>query len=167
MLQNGTFSEGWETLPAIREANYLRNQRPHGWEVSWLAVGDSLFGDPHTTVGGIPECVHKLSEQLPINEQLGQPNALILAGKAVYKIFSASAPFGATLTQTVTNLVPGSIATLTVPIQVHLRGETDPYGAESGVWVNGEGAWVHGFKMGIAAGMNIKSALRFQSLGRQ
>lgn len=148
MLQNGIFSEGWETLPAIREANFLRNQRPHGWQLEWLPIGASLFGDPNTKVGGIPECVHKLSKQLPPHEHLGQPNALILAGDTVYKIFSASAPFGATLSQTVTNLSPGSTATLTVPIQVHLRGETDPYGAESGVWINGEGGWVHGFKMG-------------------
>jgi hypothetical protein len=45
-------------------------------------------------------------------------------------------------------LEPGAQAVLTVPIQVHLHGETDPYGAESGVWVNGEGGWVNGFDMG-------------------
>ncbi|MCP4415455.1 MAG: hypothetical protein GY805_02460 [Chloroflexi bacterium] len=148
MLQNGTFSEGWETLPALIEANYLRNQRPHGWQIEWLPMGQSLFGDSGVTVGGIPECVHKLSEQLPPNEQLGERDALILAGDAVYKIFSANAIFGATLSQTVTGLQPNSSATLTVPIQVHLHGETDAYGAESGVWVNGEGQWVHGFDMG-------------------
>jgi hypothetical protein len=148
MLQNGTFSEGWETLPAIREANFLKNQRPNGWQIEWLPMGQPLFGDAGVTVGGIPECVHKLSEQLPPNEQLGERNALILAGDAVYKIFSANAIFGATLSQTVTGLQPNSTATLTVPIQVHLHGETDAYGAESGVWVNGEGQWVHGFDMG-------------------
>jgi len=29
-----------------------------------------------------------------------------------------------------------------------LYDETDPYGAESGVWVNGTGKWVHGGKLG-------------------
>ena len=148
MLKNGAFLDGWETLPAIREASYLRNQRPFHWQIEWLEIGTPLFNDPYTKAGGIPECIHKLSAQLPAHEQLGQPNALILAGDTVYKIFDATAPFGATLSQTVTNLLPGSTATLTVPIQVHLHGETDAYGAESGVWVNGEGKWVHGFKMG-------------------
>lgn len=148
MLQNGTFSEEWETLPAIKEANYLRNQRPNGWDLSWVTMGEPIYGDSNAISGGIPECVHKLSTQLPPNEQLGKKDALILAGTAVYKIFNGFAPFGASLTQTVTGLQPGAQATLTVPIQVHLHGETDAYGAESGVWVNGEGGWVHGFDMG-------------------
>lgn len=148
MLQNGNFMADWETLPAIPEAGYLRNQRPYHWQLEWLKLGQPLYDDPNTEVTGIPECVHKLSTQLPPNEQLGAPNALILDGSTTYKIFSASAVFGATLSQTVSGLQPGSRATLTVPIQTHLRGETDPYGAESGVWVNGEGGWVHGFEMG-------------------
>ena len=148
MLQNGSFSDGWETLAAIIEANFLRNQRPNGWQIEWLAMGEPLYDDPNTLAKGIPECVHKLSTQLPQNERLGGPFALILAGNAVYKIFSATAPFGATLSQTVTGLQPGSKATLVVPIQVHLHGETDAYGAESGVWVNGVGGWVNGFDMG-------------------
>lgn len=148
MLQNGNFSGGWETLPAIEEAGFLKNQKPMGWEISWLNKNEAMYGDPNSVATGIPECVHKLSEQLPANEQLDGPDALILDGDATYKIFSFAAAFGATLKQTVTGLKPGSSATLTVPIQVHLRGETDPYGAESGVWVNGEGRWVNGFDMG-------------------
>ena len=35
MLQNGSFSEGWETLPAIADAGFLRNQRPNGWQIEW------------------------------------------------------------------------------------------------------------------------------------
>ncbi|VAW32641.1 hypothetical protein MNBD_CHLOROFLEXI01-2452 [hydrothermal vent metagenome] len=148
MLQNGAFSDGWETLPALKEANYLKNQRPYGWQIEWIPLGQPLYSDPNTQSNGIPECVHKLSDQLPPHEQLGAANALILAGDTTYKIFSAGAPFGATLSQTVTGLQPGSQATLTAPVQVHLRGETDSYGAESGVWVNGEGSWVNGFDMG-------------------
>jgi hypothetical protein len=148
MLQNGSFSQGWETLPAIAEANFLRNQRPHGWQVEWQEIGAPLYADANVTVNGIPECVHKLSDQLPENERLGGPDALILEGDAVYKIFNSGAIFGATLSQTVTGLKPGSQARLTVPIQVHRHGDPDAFGAESGVWVNGVGEWAHSEKMG-------------------
>ena len=145
MLKNGSFTEGWETLSAV--AGFLRNQRPNSWQLRWLEPGESLFG-AGDVAKGIPECVHKLSEQLPDNEKLGGKDALILAGDTTYKIFSATAPFGAELKQTVTGLKAGSTAKLTVPVQVHLHGETDQFGAESGVWVNGEGEWVNGGKMG-------------------
>ena len=148
MLKNGNFSEGWETLPALPEAGFLRNQRPNHWQLEWLKPGSPLYDDPNSRVQGIPECVHKLSEQLPPHEQLGAANALILDGNATYKIFSSGAAFGAALSQTVTGLQPGSQAILTVPIQVHLHGETDDFGAESSVWVNGEGGWVNGKVMG-------------------
>lgn len=148
MLRNGSFSEGWETLPAVIEAGHLRNQRPHGWQIEWQAVGEPLYDDANTIVGGIPECLHKLSDQLPAHERLGGPNALILEGDAVYKIFNSGAIFGATLSQTVTGLEPGSTAKLIVPVQVHRHGDPDAFGAESGVWVNGEGGWAHSEKMG-------------------
>jgi hypothetical protein len=148
MLQNGNFSQGWETLPALAEAGWLKNQRPNGWQLEWLNKGEPLYDDPNTLVDGIPECVHKLSDQLPADEQLGGLKALILDGDTTYKVFNSAAKFGVTLSQTVTGLEPNSQATLTVPIQVHLHGETDTYGAESGVWVNGEGGWVNGFDMG-------------------
>jgi hypothetical protein len=148
MLRNGNFMEGWETLDPLPEANFLRNQRPRGWQLAWLKPGTPLYDDPNTRATGIPECVHKLSTQLPPDEQRGQPKALILDGDTTYKIFSATAPFGATLSQTVTGLEPGSEATLTVPIQTHLHGDPDPHGAEAGVWVNGEGGWVNGATMG-------------------
>ncbi len=145
MLQNGYFSDGWDDMPATEF--HLINQQPKGWTLRWLRPGESLFGDG-ATAAGIPECVHKLSEQLPPNEQLGGKDALILAGTAAYKIFHSGAAFGAELTQVVTGLAPGSEATLIVPIQAHQRGETDIYGAESGVWVNGEGEWANGGMMG-------------------
>lgn len=148
MLQNGDFSGGWETLPALEDAGFLRNQQPLGWTIEWLNKNEPLYDDPNSLATGIPECVHKLADQLPDNEQLGARDALILEGNATYKIFSFAAAFGATLSQTVTGLKAGSKAKLTVPIQVHLRGETDQFGAESGVWVNEEGGWVNGFDMG-------------------
>lgn len=147
MLVNGDFSDrNWRdvTIPEIN----LTNQEPAGWHLEWIEMGQPLYDDNNNVSRGIPECVHKLDWQLPPNEQLDAKDALILAGDATYKIFSASAPFGTTLSQTVTGLQPGEKATLTVPIQVHMRGETDPYGAESGVWVNGIGGWVNCFDMG-------------------
>jgi len=145
MLQNGSFSEGWDDMPPT--SFHLINQQPKGWTLRWLEQGESLFGDG-ATAAGIPECVHKLADQLPPNEQLGGSDALILAGTATYNIFNATAAFGAEIIQTVTGLVPNTEATLIVPVQVHLNGETDIYGAESGVWVNGEGEWANGGMMG-------------------
>lgn len=147
MLVNGNFSNTpWRDI-VIAEINLII-QEPKGWQLSWLRPGEPLYDDEHNMARGVPECVHKLSTQLPPNEQLGAPNALILAGDKTYKMFSATAPFGASLAQTVTGLKPGTQAVLTVPVQVHLHGETDPFGAESGVWVNGVGGWVNGFDMG-------------------
>ncbi|MFW5941955.1 MAG: NBR1-Ig-like domain-containing protein [Chloroflexota bacterium] len=146
MIDNGTFTEGWRDLPPA--PGNLINQEPAGWRLQWLEPGRPLYDDAASQAGGVPECVHKLGEQLPPNEQLGQPDALILAGDTTYKIFHASAPFGATLSQTVTGLKPGSEATLTVPVRVHRHGDPDIFGAESGVWVNGEGGWVHSGQMG-------------------
>jgi hypothetical protein len=144
MLKNGSFTEGWTDLPA---SGNLINQQPEGWTLRWIEPGQSLFG-AGDTAGGVPECVHKLADQLPPNEQLGGSNALILTGDTTYKVFHASAPFGAELKQTVSGLKPGSQAILTVPVLAVLYGETDPFGAESGVWVNGEGKWVNGGRMG-------------------
>ena len=146
MIRNGNFSEGWTDLPATDW--FLINQQPIGWKLEILDLGESLYDDPNSQVRGIPECTHKLSKQLPPNEQIGQKDALILAGNATYKIFSANASFGAALSQTVTGLEPGSTVTVTVPIQVHLNGEQDIYGAESSVWLNGEGGWANGHTMG-------------------
>jgi len=146
MIRNGNFTEGWTDMPPA--PGYLINQQPMGWTLKWLQPGEKLFGDAGVEVKGVPECVHKLSTQLPPHEQLDAPNALILAGDVTYKIFNANAPFGASLSQTISGLEPGSSVTVTAPVQAHLNGETDPYGAESGVWLNGEGHWVHGHAMG-------------------
>lgn len=146
MLRNGNFMGKWDDMEPT--SFFLINQQPKGWHLEWIEPGQPLYGDANSIVRGIPECVHKLSKQLPTNEQLGAKDALILDGDTTYKIFHATAPFGATLSQTLAGLQPGSKATLTVPIQVHLHGETDAYGAESGVWVNDEGSWVNGFDMG-------------------
>lgn len=145
MLKNGSFTAGWDDMPPA--PGNLINQQPKGWTLRWIEPGKSLFGAADKA-GGVPECVHKLSDQLPAHEQLGAPNALILAGNATYKIFHFGAAFGAELKQTVTGLKPGTQATLTVPVLVVLYDDPDPFAAESGVWVDGEGEWVNGGKMG-------------------
>ena len=144
MLKNGSFTEGWTNLPPY---GTLINQQPNGWTLRWIKPGESLFG-AGDTAGGVPECVHKLADQLPPNERLGGKDALILAGNTTYKVFHAGSSFGVELKQVVTSLKPGSEATLVVPILAVLYDEPDPYGAESGVWVNGEGEWANGGKMG-------------------
>ena len=146
MLRNGNFMEGWQDMPPA--PGFLVNQQPNGWHLEWIEPGQPLYDDPNTICKGVPECVHKLHTQLPAHEQLGAPNALILAGDTTYKTFHFGSPFGTTLSQTVEGLQPGTEAVLTVPIQVHLHGETDAFGAETSVWVNGEGRWVNGFDMG-------------------
>ena len=145
MFKNGSFSDGWSDMPPA--PGNLINQQPNGWTLRWIEPGKSLFG-AGDKANGVPECVHKLSDQLPLKERLGGSEALILSGDATYKIFSAGAPFGAELKQTMTGLKPGSKAKLTAPIFVDLHGESDPFGAESGAWLNGEGHWVNGSKMG-------------------
>ena len=144
MLKNGTFTEGWMDMPPVGN---LINQQPNGWILRWIEPGNSLFG-AGDKASGVPECVHKLAKQLPPNEQLGAKDALILAGDTTYKVFHAGSPFGVELKQVVTGLKPGSEATLVVPILAVLYDETDPFGAESGVWVNGQGQWVNGGEMG-------------------
>jgi hypothetical protein len=144
-LQNPSFEDGWTDLPPT--AGYLINQQPHGWRLNWVEPGQPLY-DAGDLAHGVPECVHKLADQLPPDEQPGGPDALILEGETTYKIFSAASAFGAELRQTITGLPSGSTWRLVIPMRVHLYGETDPYGAETGVWVEGVGRWVTGETMG-------------------
>ncbi len=145
MLKNGSFSEGWDDLPPA--PGFLINQQPKGWILNWVEPNESLFG-AGDAARGVPECIHKLADQLPPNEQLGAEKALILVGDTTFKIFHANSAFGAQLSQTVTGLKPGSQATLTVPVLAIVYDDPDPFGAESGVWVNGEGEWVNSGRMG-------------------
>lgn len=154
MLKNGSFEEPWTDLPP--QPGYLINQQPAGWTLTWVEQGETLY-DSQDKADGIPECVHKLSTQLPPNEQLGAENALILDGSVTYKIFHFAAPFGAELRQTVRGLQPGTKGTLKAPILAVLYDEQDEYGIETGAWVDTvgsdnsqdwDGAWVTGRKMG-------------------
>lgn len=144
-LRNGSFEDGWVDLPPV---GTLINQQPNAWSLRWVQPGMPLY-DSDDVAGGVPECVHKHSTQLPPDEQLGGVEALILDGEYTYKMFHANQPFGAELEQTSLSLPRGSVWRLKVPILVDLHDSpSDPYMAESGVWVNGIGGWANAAEMG-------------------
>ena len=154
-LINGSFEdciEGaqkcqWPTIPYPEPG--WGNQPPlSGWTLSMVPTDENLF-DSTDKATGVCECVHKEQPyDLPPNEWLGGPDALILEGKVVYKLFGKEA-WGSELSQRV-DLLPASKWRLTVPVQVHLHGDADPYAAESSVQVNGKPAlsWANSLAMG-------------------
>lgn len=144
LIENGSFEMGWADLPPA--PGFLINQQPNGWQITWVEPGQPIFGS-NDVAQGVPECVHKLEDQLPPDEQPGGPDALILDGAAVYKIFHFGAAFGTELEQVVTGLQPEQQYRVTVPIQIH-GVDSDEWGAESGVWVDGVGQWVNQRIMG-------------------
>ena len=113
-----------------------------------VPAGENLYSSTDEATG-VCECVHKEQpHDLPPNEWLGGTDALILEGKVVYKLFG-NETWGSELSQTV-DLLPGSEWRLTVPVQVHLHGDGDPYAAESSVRINDkpESSWANALAMG-------------------
>ena len=190
-IANGSFEDGWTDLPPVE--GFLINQNPNGWTLSWLQRGEEVWDlrtihpdDPVVgVVSGVAEMIHKLNLQLPPHEQLGGPQALILDGAAVYKMFHRGAAFGSQLTQKVT--LPAGKWRLTVPVQLHWHENLDPddptwdtYTAESGVWAlyNGqqEGGWATARDMGdrqwydhvveftLAAEQDVEVLIRVKSI---
>ncbi len=145
-FENNSFENGWTDFPPA--PGNLINQQPTAWTVFWIEPGDPLFDDPNTLANGVPESIHKHTNQLPPSEQPGGTNALILDGDWVYKTFHFGASFGTEIKQTVTGLPSGAEMRITAPLQVHLHNDTDPYGAETSLWINDVGGWAHGFDMG-------------------
>jgi hypothetical protein len=176
VLVNGSFEEGWTDVYYF--PGNLTNQQPNGWLLTWVEPGQQLY-NPDFTADGVAECVHKLSSQLPPDEQLGGENALILDGEHTYDIFfGGGGRFGVELRQTVTGLLPGSEATLIVPVQVHQQSSTPDHvwHAYSGAWLNDQGEWLAGGLAGdrtwyehtvtIAVPENgeVEVVIRFQTL---
>jgi len=136
LLENPSFEEPWTTDATTG------NQRPNGWDLTWKQPGESMLSagafpdepDPFDTVLTVPECVHKLSVQLPPDEQLGGENALILEGNATYKMNGVG--FSATLSQAVTDLPPGATVIFRVPLQVHHHNDGSWGACASRLWVN-------------------------------
>lgn len=143
-IANGSFEEDWSDLPPA--PGYLINQQPSGWQLTWVEPGQPIF-DSNYMAQGVPECVHKLEDQLPPHEQPGGSDPLILAGTTTYKIFHYAAAFGAELQQQVSGLTPGQTYRIIVPLRIH-GVDSDPWGAESGIWIDGVGEWVNQSVMG-------------------
>ena len=128
-LVNGSFEDGWTDIA-------MTAQQPHGWVLNRAATGN-VRGRP---ISGVPECVHKLNDQLPPDEQLGGANALILDGKTCYKVFEAGAVWSASLRQVVAGNAPGKRVTVTVPVNIHFDGRGAVYDIDDTglqVFVNG------------------------------
>ena len=145
-LKNGSFEDGWDDLPPV--SGFLINQQPKNWTLFWIQPGDPLWDDAGTAADGIPEAIHKYKDQLPPDEQPGAEKALILDGSYTYKMFHFAAPFGSSLTQTVSGLLPDSEWRITVPVQVHLHEDPDPNSAETSLWLDGVGGWANAENMG-------------------
>lgn len=135
-ITNPSFEGGWVTdwddntdlCPSgwITYSN-AGNQCPNGWLATLYPPG-ALMPFPTkmqegnivpATSGGAGEYVHKLAIQLPPDEQLGQPRALILEGAVTYKAFSAVVANAIILSQTLTGS-PGEYAQVTA----YILGET-------------------------------------------
>lgn len=141
LLQNHSFEDGWSNVPVGATVNQI----PAGWVLSWLPIDSPLLsagvftGDEvpvFEAAKTIPECIHKHSDQLPVDERLGGAHALILDGEYVYKVFSAVNPFGVSLSQMV-NALPGTRVQLTVPVQVHAHGDPSYGAAAARVCIDG------------------------------
>lgn len=144
ILVNGSFEEGWLTLPPVGNVS---NQQPNGWELTWVEIGQPLFDSPEIA-HGVCECLHKLVEQLPPHEQPGGTDPLILDGTTTYKVFHGGTSFGSTLAQTITGVPAGTVWQLRVPVRAHHHGGFELSDVETGVWVNDVGSWVSGAVMG-------------------
>ena len=130
-IYNPSFEdENWETVE-------LGNQAPDGWDLNLVPIGAPLFSETDYFAGGQCECIHKYNWQLPPNEQLGGPDALILEGQLTYKIFSTNS-FGTELRQETLNVPVGSTWRVTIPVRIHKHQDFTDWSAASRVIVNGE-----------------------------
>jgi len=152
LLANPSFEGGWTDV--VMAGRLV--QVPTGWTVTVKPIGAALdsagafSGIDHTpvieTARTVAEIVHKLSAQLPPDEQLGGEDALILDGGVTYKLFSNYGSYSVRLAQTVT-ATPGRRVSLTVPVQVHYQpcpgGDDSPGACAFRAYVNGvASAWL-------------------------
>lgn len=130
-MRNGSFENGWINMPPVES---LINQEPTDWTIEFTPLGHQLF-NLDETASLIPEAVHKHASQLPPDEQLGEPNALILDREYVYKIFGYHGSFGAELAQT----VPTELDTtynLIIPIRIHANTKMQRYDFGVRIFIN-------------------------------
>ena len=128
LIDNPSFEESWEDLDPV---DTLINQRPNGWNFYIYPEGSALPSDPDSVATGVPEAIHKHSDQLPANEQIDGSDPLILEGDYVYKVFHFGQPFATVLSQTI-EAPAYSTYMITVPVRIHSYADPDCYGAEVG-----------------------------------
>jgi hypothetical protein len=117
IIANPSFENGWVDDPA-NDAQY-----PNGWVTTWTPAGQEMPLSPKWANGqqipaisdGHGKYEHKLYWQLPVDEQLGQPRALILEGQTVYKPYGLYVQHALKLNQTVSGS-PGLYARVIVYI---------------------------------------------------
>jgi len=128
-IANPSFEDGWTT-------DGRGNQTPNGWSRYSPPSGTTLPFPTKMQQGaivpavsdGVGEYVHKLSWQLPPEEQLGQPRALILDGGTVYKAFDLYHSHALQLSQMLAG-PPGH----SLRVTVYILGEThDPPNSKTG-----------------------------------
>lgn len=149
LVMNPSFEEGWTDV-TYGSGNHTRiNQQPNYWILNCLNVGEPLFDWINhktglvPTITAIPECKHVLSNQLPPNEQCGQPDALILGdcneSLITYKGFSNDTIVGFELVQSSGNYDPNARYKIVVPIRVHYHDVlNEPDDVEVHFFINGD-----------------------------
>ena len=142
-IKNGSFEKPWTNLPPVG-GHGLINQQPADFTLTIAEPGQpawNIYNQKLNTPlvpSGWPECIHKLATQLPPTQQPGGPDALILDGVKVYKVFSAGDQFAAELKQVFTNTAPTRYQ---LPVRVHYHApvNTDsPDTAQVHILVNGQ-----------------------------
>lgn len=142
-MKNGSFEKPWTNMPPVG-GHGLINQQPADFTLTIAEPGQpawNIYNQKLNTPlvpSGWPECIHKLATQLPPTQQPGGPDALILDGVKVYKVFSAGDQFAAELKQVFTNTTPTRYQ---LPVRVHYHApvNTDsPDTAQVHILVNGQ-----------------------------
>jgi hypothetical protein len=121
VFRNPSFEMGWRDLPPVGS---LINQEPLHWNLSWINPGEPM---PITgvEVQGVPECVHKLASDLPLDEQPGGADPLILDGNTVFKVFHAGATYSVLLSTVIQTKI-NSVYSAVVPIRTHWHAGPNP-----------------------------------------
>jgi LysM repeat protein len=120
-IANPSFEQGWSTDGATG------NQTPNGWNTFSPPKNATLPFPTKNQEGSVVaaissgpgEYVHKLSWQLPADEQAGLSRAILLEGGTVYKAFGLNGAHALQLSQTLFG-TPGT----SLRVYVYILGET-------------------------------------------
>ena len=141
-MKNGSFELPWTNLPPVG-GHGLINQQPANFTLTIAEPGQPAWDIRNQKLNsalipsGWPECIHKLTQQLPPHQQPGGSDPLILDGTKVYKVFSGGDQFAVELKQVFTNTAP---IRYQLPVRVHyhaLVNSDSPDTAQVHILVNG------------------------------